>query len=105
MVPGKTSKQNPLATVLWLAVLVLLWELGATLVARTKRTPENVLPHLWQILGSVFDNRLVNGRQTAIEIVLTNAGITLWRAAWRLPSSRCGWLRAAGGARAPRPAW
>ena len=53
MVPGKTSKQNPL---------------------------ENVLPHLWQILGSVFDNRLVNGRQTAIEIVLTNAGITLWRA-------------------------
>ncbi len=80
MVPGKSSKRNPWATVLWLGVLVLIWEIGATLVARSKRTPENVLPHLWQILGSVFDNKLVNGRQTAIEIVLTNAGITLWRA-------------------------
>ena len=80
MVPGKSPKRNPWATVLWLAVLVLLWELGATLVAGTKRTPENVLPHLWQILSSVFDNRLVNGRQTAFEIVMSNAGITLWRA-------------------------
>lgn len=80
MQPNTSSRNNPWATVLWTVVLIALWEVGATIVAGTKRTPENVLPHLWQIAESVFSDKLVNGRQTALEIVLTNAGITLWRA-------------------------
>jgi NitT/TauT family transport system permease protein len=73
-----TSKQ--MVTLVWIIGLILLWEIGATIVAQTKRTPENILPHLYQILGSVFSPNLVNGRQTAFGLVLSNAGITLLRA-------------------------
>ncbi len=80
MTPDMETRKNPWATVLWVVLLILVWEIGATVVAGTKRTPENVLPHLWQIAGSVFSDNLVNGRQTAVEVVLTNAAITLQRA-------------------------
>ncbi len=50
------------------------------MVAGTKRSPENVLPHLTQIIESIFSKNLVNGSQTAFQIVLSNAGITLLRA-------------------------
>jgi ABC-type nitrate/sulfonate/bicarbonate transport system permease component len=73
-----TSKQ--MVTVIWVVGLMLVWELVATAVAGTKRTPENVLPHLYQIVESVFSKKLVNGSQTAIQLVLTNAGVTLLRA-------------------------
>jgi len=66
--------------VVWVIGLVIVWEIGATIVAGSKRSPENVLPHLYQIIGSVFDTNLVNGKQTALQIVLSNAGITLFRA-------------------------
>ncbi len=64
----------------WVLGLIVVWEIGATVVAGIKRTPENVLPHLYQILFSVFDTHKVNGTQTALEIVMANAGITLMRA-------------------------
>ncbi len=73
-----TSKQA--VTLVWVIGLILLWEIGATVIAHTKRSPENILPHLYQIIGSVFSQTLVNGRQTAFQIVLSNAGITLLRA-------------------------
>lgn len=69
-----------MVTVIWVVGLMLVWELVATAVAGTKRTPENVLPHLYQIVESVFSKKLVNGSQTAIQLVLTNAGVTLLRA-------------------------
>ena len=47
---------------------------------RTKRSPENVLPHLYQIIQSIFSTELVSSSQTALQIVLSNAGITLLRA-------------------------
>ncbi len=67
-------------TVAWVAGLIIVWEIGATVVAGVKRTPENVLPHLYQIIGSVFSTQKVNGTQTATQIVLSNAWITLMRA-------------------------
>ena len=73
-----TSKQ--MVTVVWVIGLMILWEIVATIVANTKRTPENILPHLYQIIESVFSTKLVNGRQTAFQLVLSNAGITLLRA-------------------------
>ncbi len=73
-----TSKQ--MVTVVWVLGLAILWEITATVVANTKRTPENILPHLYQIVESVFSTKLVNGRQTAFQLVLSNAGITLLRA-------------------------
>lgn len=69
-----------MVTLVWVIGLILLWEIGATMIAGTKRSPENVLPHLYQILDSIFSMRKVNGTQTAFQIVLSNAGITLVRA-------------------------
>jgi NitT/TauT family transport system permease protein len=69
-----------MVTVVWVLGLILLWEIGATIVAQTKRTPENTLPHLYQIVASVFSTKLVNGKQTAFQLVLSNAGVTLLRA-------------------------
>lgn len=69
-----------MVTAVWVLGLIVVWEIGATIISGVKRTPENVLPHLYQIAGSVFDARKVNGTQTALEIVMSNAGITLLRA-------------------------
>lgn len=73
-----TSKK--MVTVVWVLGLIVLWEIGATIIAGTKRTPENILPHLHQIIASVFSTNLVNGKQTAFQLVLSNAGVTLMRA-------------------------
>lgn len=67
-------------TVVWVLGLILVWEIGATIIDGVKRTPENVLPHLYQIVGSVFSNQRANATQTAIQIVLANAWVTLLRA-------------------------
>ena len=67
-------------TVAWIVGLIIVWELGATYIATVKRSPQNVLPHLWQIVESIFSTQKVNGRQTAIQLVLDNAWITLMRA-------------------------
>jgi len=73
-----TSKR--MVTVVWILGLIVLWEIGATIIEGTKRSPENVLPHLYQIFESVISTKMVNGSQTALQIVLSNAGITLFRA-------------------------
>ncbi len=67
-------------TAAWVLGLIIVWELGAAVIEHTKRSPENVLPHLYQIIHSVISRDLVNSSQTALQIVLSNAGITLIRA-------------------------
>ena len=69
-------------TLVWLLGVCIIWEIGAYAVEVTKRTPENVLPHLWQIFESVLSTKSVSNKQTALQIVLTNAGDTLLRAAF-----------------------
>ena len=68
------------STIVWLIGFLVIWEIGAYIVEGTKRSPENVLPHIYQIVGSVFRTELVNGSQTLFQIVLSNMGITLLRA-------------------------
>lgn len=75
-----TPRTRRISTGLWILALVLVWEIIALVVDNTKRTPENVLPHLHQIVASVFSTKLVTNQQTALELVLSNAGITLLRA-------------------------
>ena len=77
---GRILKSQKLVTFVWVLGLVIVWELGAFVIAGTKRTPENVLPHLWQIVQSVFSSKKVTADQTAVQVVLVNAGITLGRA-------------------------
>lgn len=73
-----TSKQ--MVTLVWIIGIIIIWEIGATAIEQTKRTPENVLPHISQIVESVFSSKPVSNNQTALQIVLTNAGDTLYRA-------------------------
>lgn len=68
------------STVFWLMILIILWEIGAAVVAVTKRTPENILPHLYQILAAAFSGKPVANGMSATAVVLTSAGATLIRA-------------------------
>lgn len=69
-----------LVMLVWILGLVVLWELGAFYMGSVKRTPENVLPHLWQIGESVLSQKPVSSGQTALQIVLVSARDTLLRA-------------------------
>lgn len=77
---NKIMKSQKIVTLAWVLGLVILWETGAFVIAGSKRTPENVLPHLWQIAQSVFSGKNVTANQTAVQVVLSNACITLGRA-------------------------
>jgi NitT/TauT family transport system permease protein len=78
---AKTLKSsNVLVAAVWAVGFLLVWEAGAFIVADVKRTPENVLPHIHQIVQSIFNAKPVSNRMTAVEIVLTSAGATLLRA-------------------------
>ena len=65
---------------IWIAALFVLWEVCAAHVAETKRTPENILPHISGIINSLLSDKKINGSQTALQLVLENAGATLSRA-------------------------
>lgn len=58
--------------ILWTVIIIAVWELFATIVQFTKRTPENVLPHISGILQSIFSTQTINGSQTAVQMVLQN---------------------------------
>ena len=65
---------------IWIAALFVLWEVCAAHVAETNRTPENILPHISGIINSLLSDKKINGSQTALQMVLENAGATLSRA-------------------------
>lgn len=67
------------STLLWIIAMIIVWEIAACIVAATKRTPENILPHLYQIVAAVFSPKEVSSGMTAIMIVLTSARATILR--------------------------
>lgn len=66
--------------VLWAAIIVAVWEVFACIVQYTERTPVNVLPHIGGVIESIVSRQTINGSQTALQMVLINAGATLSRA-------------------------
>lgn len=74
------KEKNKLSTLIWIIALIIIWEALAFVVAATKRTPENILPHLYEIVGAIFSGKNVAGGSTAIGVVLSSARITLLRA-------------------------
>ncbi len=68
------------STIFWIAILVIFWEIGAYVVSVTKRTPENIMPHLYQIIAAFFSGDKVANGMTATFVVLTSARATLLRA-------------------------
>ena len=67
-------------TLIWIVALIVVWELFAFHVEQTKRSPENVQPHLSGIVDSLTSSRKINGSQTALQMVMENAKATLSRA-------------------------
>lgn len=51
-------------TIVWIFLIIAIWEVFAFYVAATKRTPENILPHLSGIIESVVSKKTINGGQT-----------------------------------------
>ena len=51
--------------VLWTLIIIAVWELFATIVEFTERSPENFLPHIGEIINSVISAEKINGTQTA----------------------------------------
>lgn len=68
-------------TAVWVLGLVVIWEICAFIVGATQRTPVNVLPHLYQIIGSFFDTKSITGSgDTIATLVFSSAAETLSRA-------------------------
>ena len=76
----KLADKKYFMTIVWIFLIMAVWEIFAFIVGATKRTPENILPHLSEIIESVISKRTINGGQTAIQMVMTNAAATLSRA-------------------------
>jgi len=77
----KITSNKWLPIIVWILLIAAVWEIGASVVDVTKRTPENVLPHIYQIVGAAFSSKPVSSGRTAAQIVLASAGKTLGRAA------------------------
>lgn len=62
-------RSGTMVTLVWVLGIAAIWEGFAYYVAQTKRTPLNVLPHLWQIIGSFFSDKMITGQMTMIQLI------------------------------------
>jgi nitrate/sulfonate/bicarbonate ABC transporter, permease protein len=76
----KIKNSKALVTLVWLLGLLVIWEIFAFIIQATKRTPENIMPHVWQIFYSLIDPKPVSNGMSCLQVVLFNAGQTLSRA-------------------------
>ena len=76
----KIKSSKALVTLVWVLGILVIWEIFAFVVAATKRTPENIMPHIWQIAYSFIDPKPVANGMSCLQVVLVNAGQTLSRA-------------------------
>lgn len=76
----KIKNSKALVTLVWVLGLLVIWEIFAFIIQATKRTPENIMPHVWQIFYSLIDPKLVSNGMSCLQVVLFNAGQTLSRA-------------------------
>lgn len=76
----KIKNSKALVTLVWVLGLLVIWEIFAFIIQATKRTPENIMPHVWQIFYSLIDLKPVSNGMSCLQVVLFNAGQTLSRA-------------------------
>lgn len=76
----KIKNSKALVTLVWVLGLLVIWEIFAFIIQATKRTPENIMPHVWQIFYSLIDPKPVSNGMNCLQVVLFNAGQTLSRA-------------------------
>lgn len=77
---NKIRESKAFVMLVWVIGILVIWEIFAFIVAATKRTPENVMPHIWQIVFSFIDPKPVANGMSCLQVVLVNAGQTLTRA-------------------------
>lgn len=77
---SKIKNSKALVTLVWVLGLLVIWEIFAFIIQATKRTPENIMPHVWQIFYSLIDPKPVSNGMSCLQVVLFNAGQTLSRA-------------------------
>lgn len=70
-----------MVTLVWVLGIAAVWEGFAFYVAQTKRTPLNVLPHLWQIIGSFFSDKM-HTTTAQICVPAVRCPLRHWRRAW-----------------------
>ena len=76
----KIKNSKALVTLVWVLGLLVIWEIFAFIIQATKRTPENIMPHVWQIFYSLIDPKPVSNGMSCLQVVIFNAGQTLSRA-------------------------
>jgi ABC-type nitrate/sulfonate/bicarbonate transport system permease component len=76
----KIKNSKALVTLVWVLGLLVIWEIFAFIIQATKRTPGNIMPHVWQIFYSLIDPKPVSNGMSCLQVVLFNAGQTLSRA-------------------------
>lgn len=76
----KSRKEKNLSIIFWIVLLIVAWEAGAYWVSVTKRSPENILPHIYQILTAACSTKPVSAGMSALMVVLTSAKATVLRA-------------------------
>lgn len=76
----KIKNSKALITLVWVLGLLVIWEIFAFIIQATKRTPENIMPHVCQIFYSLIDPKPVSNGMSCLQVVLFNAGQTLSRA-------------------------
>lgn len=76
----KIKNSKALVTLVWVLGLLVIWEIFAFIIQATKRTPENIMPHVWRIFYSLIDPKPVSNGMSCLQVVLFNAGQTLSRA-------------------------
>ena len=76
----KIKNSKALVTLVWVLGILVIWEIFAFVIKATKRTPENIMPHIWQIFYSLIDPKPVSNGMSCLQVVLFNAGQTLSRA-------------------------
>lgn len=76
----KIKNSKALVTLVWVLGILVIWEIFAFIIQATKRTPENIMPHVWQIFYSLIDPKPVSNGMSCLQVVLFNAGQTLSRA-------------------------
>ena len=76
----KIKNSKALVTLVWVLGSLVIWEIFAFIIQATKRTPENIMPHVWQIFYSLIDPKPVSNGMSCLQVVLFNAGQTLSRA-------------------------
>lgn len=83
----KIKNSKALVTLVWVLGLLVIWEIFAFIIQATKRTPENIMPHVWQIFYSLIDPKPVSNGMSCLQVVFFNAGHDAQFASYMLPTT------------------